>query len=209
MELLYLGPDDGATLVLAHGAGAAMDSGWMSGFCALLADRGIRTARFEFGYMAARRSGTRKPAPRAEAVTEEYLAALDAVDAERPFIGGKSYGGRVASLIAQESWTAGRIAGLVCLGYPFHPPGKPEQLRTAHLAALECPTLICQGTRDEFGGADEVPGFALSPTIAVHWLEDGDHGFRPRKAISGRTERQNLAEAADAVTAFMGAATAV
>jgi predicted alpha/beta-hydrolase family hydrolase len=206
MEILYAGPADGATLLLAHGAGAAMDSGWMNGFCDLLAERGIRTARFEFAYMAARRQGTRRPAPRAESVVDEYLAAVEAVGAQRLFIGGKSYGGRVASLVAQQLWEQSRIAGLVCLGYPFHPPGRPEQLRTAHLLGLECPTLICQGTRDIFGTADEVPGYGLPDSIRLHWLEDGDHGFRPRKAVSGRTELDNLAEASNAVAGFMRSA---
>jgi predicted alpha/beta-hydrolase family hydrolase len=203
MDFLYAGPAEGPTLMLAHGAGAAMDSGWMTVFCGLLGERGIRTARFEFAYMAGRRDGARKPTPRAESVTGEYLEAVDRVErAGALYIGGKSYGGRVASLVADELWQDARIAGLVCLGYPFHPPGKPEQLRTAHLTELACPTLICQGTRDEFGGLDDVSGYGLSAAIDVHWLEDGDHGFRPRKAVSGRTEKQNLGQAAEAVAAF-------
>ncbi len=80
-------------------------------------------------------------------------------------IGGKSMGGRVASMVADQLFEAGRIAGLVCLGYPFHPPGKPEKLRTAHLEGLQTPTLICQGTRDEFGTRDEVLTYALAPSI--------------------------------------------
>jgi predicted alpha/beta-hydrolase family hydrolase len=119
------------------------------------------------------------------------------------WIGGKSYGGRVASLVADELHEAGTVHGLVCLGYPFHPPEKPEQLRTAHLEHLATPTLICQGTRDPFGDRDEVTGYALSGAVGIHWLDDGEHDFRPRKAISGRTFAQNLAEAADAVAGFV------
>jgi predicted alpha/beta-hydrolase family hydrolase len=105
-------------------------------------------------------------------------------------------------MVADELADLGYIRGLVCLGYPFHPPEKPEQLRTAHLRELRIPTLICQGTRDPFGTRDEVPGYDLSPAIEVHWLEDGDHDLRPRKAISGRSYAENLTEAADAVAAF-------
>ncbi len=101
-------------------------------------------------------------------------------------IGGKSFGGRVASMVAD----ALGVPGLVCLGYPFHPPEKPEQLRTAHLEHLGTPALICQGTRDPFGTVEQVAGYDLSPTIELHWLDDGDHDFRPRKAISGRTYRR-------------------
>ncbi|MEP6482674.1 MAG: alpha/beta family hydrolase [Rhodoglobus sp.] len=200
-ELLVSGPTDAsATLLLAHGAGGAMDSVWLNEFCGMLAARGIRTVRFEFPYMAARRTGTRRPAPKAEISVAAYREAV-ALVADRPlFIGGKSYGGRVASMLAQE--LVGTIAGLVCLSYPFHPAGKPEQLRTAHLKDLTVPTLICQGTRDPFGSAAEVPGYGLSPSIEVHWLEDGEHEWRPRKAISGRTAKQNLEEAADAVATF-------
>ena len=101
-------------------------------------------------------------------------------------------GGRVASMVADELHAAGQVAGLLCLGYPFHPPGRPEQLRTAHLERLATPALICQGTRDPFGTREEVAGYALSPAIEILWLEDGDHDLRPRKAVSGFTAAEHL-----------------
>ncbi len=203
MELLWAGPESpAATLVLAHSAGAAMDSGWMNDLCALLADRGIRTARFEFAYMAGRREGLRRPPPRAENSTGEYrdaVAEIVGIAGAPVVIGGKSYGGRVASLIADELSAAGTVSGLVCLGYPFHPPQKPEQLRTAHLLTLQTPALICQGTRDPFGGPVEVPGYGLASSIDVLWFE-GDHDVQPRT---------RLPPVADAVAAFAGHAHAV
>jgi len=207
MHLLIDGdPAASTTFLMAHGAGAAMDSAGMTALVGPLTSRGIRVVRFEFGYMAARREGVRRPPPRADTLAPEYRDAVAAVRAAGPMesllIGGKSMGGRVASMVADELADLGYIRGLVCLGYPFHPPEKPEQLRTAHLHALRTPTLICQGTRDPFGTRDEVPGYGLSPAIEVHWLEDGDHDLRPRKAISGRSYAENLAEAADAVAAF-------
>lgn len=199
-----------STYLMAHGAGAPMDNAWMNQVTALLVGRGIRVVRFEFAYMAGRRDGVRRPPPRAETVAGEFRDAVDAVAPTVPtrgrlLIGGKSMGGRVASLVADELLDSGAVAGLVCLGYPFHPPEKPQQLRTAHLLELRAPALICQGTRDPFGTREEVPGFGLSPAIELHWLEDGDHELRPRKAVSGRTHAQNLAEAADAVAAFAAA----
>jgi len=206
MDLLWAGPESpAATVVLAHSAGAAMDSSWMNEFCALVGDRGIRTARFEFAYMAARREGRRRPPPKAELSMGEYqdaVAEIVAIAGSPVLIGGKSYGGRVASLVADDLHAAATVSGLVCLGYPFHPPEKPDQLRTAHLLALQTPALICQGTRDPFGGSDEVPGYGLSPSIDVRWFDDGDHDLRPRKAISGHTFREHLTTAADAVARF-------
>src|SRR6185436_13219769 len=151
------------SILLAHGAGAAMDSPAMNAITKSLADAGFRVARFEFGYMASRRtSAGRKPPPRAETLCPEYVAAIAALKARGPLIiGGKSMGGRVASMIADEAG----VAGLLCLGYPFHPPEKPTQLRTAHLADLKTPTLIVQGTRDPFGTPDEVAGYKLAKTI--------------------------------------------
>ncbi len=205
MNLLRDGPDDAAaSIVLAHGAGAPMDSRFMNDFGKALGERGLRVIRFEFAYMAARRTGEgRKPPPRAERVMGEYRDLVESLDlgsdGGRPlFIGGKSMGGRVASMVADELFAAKKIAGLVCLGYPFHPPGQPAKLRTAHLETLSAPALICQGTRDPFGTRGEVAGFALSKEISFHWLEDGDHDFRPRRE-SGRTAKQNLNDAADAV----------
>src|SRR5690606_20023676 len=151
-QFLFDGPEDAqVTILLAHGAGAPMDSASMTAMALSLASARLRIARFEFDYMAARRTGgSRKPPPRAERLLPEFMAAIDDLGPinGQLVIGGKSMGGRVASMVADQLFKAGRIAGLLCLGYPFHPPAKPEQLRTAHLADLICPTLICQGTRD-------------------------------------------------------------
>ncbi|NGN39517.1 alpha/beta hydrolase [Mesorhizobium sp. CGMCC 1.15528] len=204
---LFDGPDDApVTILLAHGAGAPMDSASMTATAKAIAQAGFRVARFEFGYMAARRtSDSRKPPPRAETLNPEYEAAVAELGAKGPLIiGGKSMGGRVASMVADELHADGKIAGLLCLGYPFHPPGKPEQLRTKHLAGLRTPTLICQGTRDEFGTRDEVPAYQLSDRIEILWLEDGDHDLKPRKSISGFSAADHLKTLADAVTAWVG-----
>lgn len=206
VDFLTDGPADArTTILLAHGAGAPMDSASMTAVATVLAGAGFRVARFEFGYMAARRQGQRKPPPRAETVIPEYRAAVDALGATGPLIiGGKSMGGRVASMAADELHAAGRIAGLLCLGYPFHPPGKPTQLRTAHLADLKTPTLICQGTRDAFGTRDEVAGYALSDRIGLLWLEDGDHDLKPRKSVSGFTAADHLRTIVAAVSDWAG-----
>lgn len=199
MDLLIDGPDDaGVTLLLAHGAGAAMDSPWMDAITRLLVDRDVRVARFEFAYMAQRRTtGRRGGQPRAEAVLEEYRAAVAAIGGP-VVVGGKSFGGRVASMIADDV----NAAGVVALGYPFHPPGKPERLRTEHLLTMHAPMLIVQGERDPFGTVAEVQTYDLPDSITVHWAADGDHSLKPRRA-SGRTEAENLSEAADTIAAFI------
>jgi predicted alpha/beta-hydrolase family hydrolase len=200
-DLLIDGPEDAAiTFVFAHGAGAGMDSGFMARVARALGQRGIRVVRFEFPYMAARRKGGRRGAPDREPVLRS--AWSDAVAALRRsgrlLIGGKSMGGRIASLVADSL----EVDGLICFGYPFHPPGRPEKLRTAHLAGLSTPALIIQGTRDQFGSREDIAAYELAPTIAVHWIEDGDHSFKPR-ASSGRSESVNVNEAIEVAAAFL------
>lgn len=202
MDLLVDGPDAAPTLVLAHGAGAAMDSPGMVDITSRIAARGVRVVRFEFAYMASRRSGVRRPPPRADTLLDEYRAVLAEVGG-RPVIGGRSMGGRVASMVADSAYESGSVAGLVCLSYPWHPPAKPEQPRIAHLRSLATPALIVQGTRDPFGSPVEVAGYGLSPVIEMLWLDDGDHDLRPRKAVSGFTYAQHLDTAADAVAGFV------
>ena len=194
LNFLFDGPDSAkTTLLLAHGAGGAMDSPAMQALTEAFAGEGLRVARFEFSYMAARRQSIRKPPPKAETLIPEYRAALAAMGARgQIIIGGKSMGGRIASMIADET----QAAGLLCIGYPFHPVGKPEQLRTAHLKHLRKPTLIAQGTRDPFGTQDEVATYDLSPAIQILWMEDGDHDLRPRKRVSGLTIKNHLASLA-------------
>lgn len=184
-----------------------MDSASMNAAATALAATGFRVARFEFSYMHGRRTeGSRKPPPRAETLNPEYAAAVAALGAKGPLIiGGKSMGGRIASMVADELFAAGQIAGLLCLGYPFHPPAKPQQLRTGHLADLQTPTLIVQGTRDEFGTADEVPSYTLSKAIKLFWLEDGDHDLKPRKSVSGFSAADHLKAMAEKVSAWAGA----
>ncbi len=202
---LFDGADNApVTILLAHGAGAPMDSMSMEATAKALVTANFRVVRFEFGYMAARRtSDSRKPPPRAEVLKPEYMKAVAELGATGALvIGGKSMGGRVASMIADDLYSAKRIAGLLCLGYPFHPPGKPEQLRTKHLAGLMTPTLVCQGTRDEFGTREEVPGYTLSDKIEILWLDDGDHDLRPRKRISGLSPADHLRTMAETVKAW-------
>ncbi|MBX3538435.1 MAG: alpha/beta hydrolase [Chelatococcus sp.] len=207
LTFIFDGPEaSNKTILLAHGAGAPMDSPSLTAMSAALAASGFRVARFEFGYMAARRSDARrKPPPRAEKLIPEYLSAVDELDAEGLLIvGGKSMGGRVASMVADELSIAGKAHGLLCLGYPFHPPGRPEQLRTHHLVELKTPTLIIQGTRDVFGTREEVSNFTLSPAIEIVWLEDGDHDLKPRKRVSGFAMGDHLKTMADAVSVWTG-----
>jgi predicted alpha/beta-hydrolase family hydrolase len=199
-ELLLDGPPDAAwTIALAQGAGVGMDSPFMEFFAAKLGERGYRAARFEFPYMASKRAtGKQKPPDREPVLRETWLKVVSMLGSERLVIGGKSMGGRIASLIADEAG----VAGLVCLGYPFHPEGKRDRLRVAHLEAIKTPTLILQGERDPFGGKDEVAGYKLSSAIRVAWLKDGDHNFTPRKS-SGRTERQNWGDAIEEIASFV------
>lgn len=194
-------------LILAHGAGAGISSPFLEAMAERLEERDLALTLFEFAYMAGRRSGgAKRPPPRAEALVDEYRACVDAIRTGYPratlVIGGKSLGGRVASLLADELYEKKSVAGLVCLGYPFHPPGKPDQLRTEHLKNLHCPALIVQGERDPFGSRAEVAKYRLSRKITFAWMNDGDHDFGPRGA-SGFTRKANLAAAADAVAAFV------
>jgi predicted alpha/beta-hydrolase family hydrolase len=196
------GPADApALLVLGHGAGQDMDSPFMATVARAVAGDGIRVVRFNFPYMTRARIEGRKRPPDGESVLLAAFREVAAAQASgrRVVLGGKSLGGRMASMIVDEV----DAAGLVCLGYPFHPPGRPDRLRTAHLQHLRTPALICQGTRDPFGSREEVSKYTLSDSITLVWIDDGDHGFRPRRS-SGRTEAQNLAAVAAAVAGFVG-----
>lgn len=197
-DILRDGPDDApATVLLAHGAGAGMEHAFLAAFAAGLAGAGLAVWRFEFPYMAARRDG-RRPGPDRLPVLQATMKTL-AAEVRGPLaLIGKSMGGRVATTVADE---LGAIA-CVAVGYPFHPPKKPEQLRTAHLATLRTPTLILQGERDPFGTPDEVAGYPLSDAIELRWFEDGDHSLEPRKK-SGFTAEQHLAAAIGAAAAFV------
>lgn len=200
-EFLHDGPESGSPLILAHGAGAPMDSEFMDEITRGLAGRGVRVSRFEFPYMARRREDGKRRGPNGARTLErtwrEVVEELGGGAPQRLVIGGKSMGGRIASRLADELG----VAGLVCLGYPFHPTGKPARLRTAHLEDIQTPTLILHGTRDPFGKPDEIAGYDLGERVRIHWLEDGDHSFVPRKR-SERTLAQNLEEAADVAADF-------
>jgi predicted alpha/beta-hydrolase family hydrolase len=166
-----------AALVLAHGAGAGQKSAFMVRFGRGMAERGISTATFDFPYITA----GRKVPDRAPVLEAAWREALEA--ARREFkgltlvIGGKSMGGRMASHIASQGVEG--VSGLVFLGYPLHPPGKPEQRRDAHLPAITEPMLFVQGSRDAFGTAGDIR--AMLPSLQraeVHEVTGGDHSFK-------------------------------
>jgi predicted alpha/beta-hydrolase family hydrolase len=191
-----------ATLILAHGAGAAMDSAFMQAMDERLGQRDIRVLRFEFPYMAARRvDGVRRPPNAQKLLLDCWRQAYQLARSHYPgflAIGGKSMGGRMASMLADELSTD----ALICLGYPFHAVGKPDKPRVTHLAGLHTPTLIVQGERDPMGNRHTVQDYPLSTAIRMRWLEAADHDFKPLKR-SGLTHEQHLDSAADAVAVFL------
>lgn len=172
----------------------------MAAVAAGLARCGHRVLRFEFPYMAARRhGGGRRPPDRQSVLLDTWRSVLAAAGgSDRLVIGGKSMGGRIASLLATEAG----VPGLVCLGYPFHPPGRPDKPRVEHLSELQVPTLIVQGSRDPFGTLEEVRSYRLSSAIRFAWIADADHDLKPRRA-SGRDHTETIRQAIDATDTFL------
>ncbi|MEC8326891.1 MAG: alpha/beta family hydrolase [Pseudomonadota bacterium] len=189
-----------AQLILAHGAGAGMDSEFMVTMANNLAKLGVTVGLFDFEYMQqAKLEGKKRPPQRAPKLLAYFENILAEVDANLPlFIGGKSMGGRMASMLACEQ----SVKGVVAFGYPFHPPGKPEKLRIEHFPDLNAPLAIIQGERDTFGKKDEVESYPVCDNVHTFWIPDGDHSLVPRKA-SGLTQLQNWQTAAEIASQFI------
>jgi len=207
-SMIETGPKAASTVFLfAHGAGAPMDSTFMEAVAAGLAGYGIRVVRFEFPYMASRRDGGKKrPPDRQPKLIKTFIEAIETLCSPNTnlFIGGKSMGGRMATLLTADAEITGgnNIQGCVCFGYPFHAPGKPMGDRMDHFSALSRPLLICQGTRDPFGGFEEFATQQMPANARIGWVEDGDHDLKPRKA-SGRTHAENIDFAIETAANFM------
>lgn len=201
MNLLFDTPQTpltDVTVVLAHGAGAGMGSAFMAAMAQGLCAQGIVVVRFEFPYMAQRRDGGGRRPPDKMPVLEETFSALLQRCGPRCVAAGKSMGGRVAShMLAQQQCLAA-----ISLGYPFHPPGKPDQVRAAHWPQIRRPWLIVQGSRDPFGTVEDVGGYALPSSARVEWLDDGDHDFKPRKA-SGFSQSAHWQSAVSLMAEFV------
>ena len=193
------GPENGPLFIFAHGAGAGMEHDFMTAVAKGLVEQGIRVVRFNFPYMVKRaEDGKKRPPDRAPKLLEAYEEVITHFTSQPIVIGGKSMGGRMSSLLADNEL----VAGIACLGFPFHPPGKPEKYKGEHLASIEKPTLILQGERDTFGKREEFDSFALSEQVKVRFLPDGDHSFKPRKS-SGYTEAGNIASTVEQLAAFI------
>ncbi|KZN59115.1 alpha/beta family hydrolase [Pseudoalteromonas luteoviolacea] len=191
-----------AQLVLAHGAGAGSDSDFMQDMAQMLSLAGVNVALFDFEYMeTAKAQNKKRPPDRAPKLLNRYEQVLSQLDSDLPlFIGGKSMGGRMASMLACETQVS--VRGVIAYGYPFHPPGKPEKLRIEHFGNISCPFLVLQGERDTFGTKSEISDMSFDKSPQFIWLPDGDHSLKPRKA-SGFTEQQNRQTAADGTIQFI------
>lgn len=191
-----------ARFVFAHGAGADMNHSFMMQMTQLLLDKKIEVVRFNFPYMMKRIvDGKRRPPDRMPKLIESYLACLKSLPDDLPlFIGGKSMGGRVAATLASEN--AYKVSGVVCLGYPFHPPKKLDKLRLEPLQTTTAPVLIIQGQRDPMGTEEEVLSYALSDKCHIEFLPDGDHDLKPRKR-SGYSHEQHLNFSAKLIEKFI------
>ncbi len=204
------GPEQSPILLLAHGAGAGQDSSFMACLAGALARAGVTTIRFEFLYMQkSRQDGRRRPPDRQPALLSHFNQRIGEArarfgDSRRLFIGGKSMGGRMASLLAADADLDRQVRGAVCFGYPFHPPGKPDNWRTDHFSEFRVPVAICQGTRDPFGKPLEVADHPEAGAATLYWQEGGDHDLRPLKR-QGLDEDDLIRQAATRAAEFIAA----
>ena len=211
MELLQDGPECDLVYIFAHGAGADMDSEFMTQVAKNLGNKGIRVVRFNFPYMIKRAAdGKRRPPDRAPKLLAAYEAVIKQLNCP-VVIGGKSMGGRISSMLLAENAlreTSERlpILGSACLGFPFHAPKKDSKDRLDHLKELTQPLLIVQGTRDALGKQEEVDEYIrakkINASIQMRWLEDGDHNLKPRKA-SGFSYQQHIDNAIEQTAKFV------
>jgi predicted alpha/beta-hydrolase family hydrolase len=191
--------------LLAHGATYGMATPFMETIAKGVINAGVRVVRFHFPYMEDMlRSGIHKSPDGGKILRQSFSDVIthcvehEGVPYKNIVIGGKAMGGRVASMIADEH----QVAGVICLGYPFHPPRKPKRVRFEHLKTIQTPTLICQGERDAKGLLEEIQQLELSNSVQLHWLEGGDNDFEPPKN-SARTHEQNMREAVQASNDFI------
>lgn len=205
MEIVFNGPEEGPLFVFSHGAGAPLSSDFMHKVATGLADKGIRVARFNYNYMQQRvETGSRRPPERAPKLLAQFDELIKQLN-QPMVIGGKSMGGRMASLLAADvdfSQANTLIKGVACVGYPFHPQGKPEKLRTEHLPNIQVPLLMVQGDRDKLGSREEVDNYGLPESINWCWLEDGDHDLKPR-VKSGFKHDQHIETAIEQLHQFI------
>ncbi|MEM0554317.1 MULTISPECIES: alpha/beta fold hydrolase [Aeromonas] len=191
-------------ILLAHGAGAGMEHAFLAELSRLLAGPDIEVVRFNFPYMSKRAlDGKRRPPDRQPVLLAHWREMVREFAHPRLFLAGKSMGGRMAAEISDEIYCEMNAAGLLILGYPFHPPARPDRWRGEVLKQIKTPTLLLQGERDTFGSRVELADFPFSSAVLVHWLTDGDHGFKPRKS-SGLCEQDNLQQAASRIRQFVG-----
>ena len=194
-----------AALVLGHGAGSGQHSGFMVEAGRQLSARAIVVATFDFPYIAA----GRKSPDKAPVLEEAWRAAIAEARADEVFrslplfIGGKSMGGRIASHVAAQGVEG--VSGLVFLGYPLHPPGRPQQRRDAHLPSIAQPMLFVQGSRDEFGTAGDIRELLprLNPQAQLFEVADGDHSFKVRMKTTGKKQDAVFTEIFDRVETFI------
>jgi predicted alpha/beta-hydrolase family hydrolase len=195
-------PLTGALFVCAHGAGGQLADRGMTQVAEVLSGIGLSVVRFNFLY---REAGSRRPdpMPRLQACFAAVVERVrDEIHPELLLMGGRSMGGRAATMLAAEGYPCD---GLLLLAYPLHPAGQPEKLRAAHLERIPVPVLCLNGTRDSLCRRDLMDGVVgrLRKTWTMHWLEGADHGFHVLKS-SGRSDGEILAEAAEASRDWVG-----
>lgn len=194
MNLLIEGQPLIGRVIVAHGAGAGMDSEFMAMVSHYLSRHGLQVIRFEFPYMQqCRLDGKKRPPDRADKLLTAFRKIVEECPGDRPiFLAGKSMGGRIATMILESS----DVNCCFVFGYPFHPIGKQLTTRTEHFQELTKPVYIFQGDRDPMGNKDEVAQYSLPSAVRIHWLPDGNHDLKPRKA-SGFTQQEHIYSALD------------